>query len=154
MPRDIVADVDIARACLRWWLPYQAEVMTGIVLVENGGDRNSFYMNGDGLFAGYADRGLFAINEAVAREMDGPLWPDPRLFRDVEWSAAVAHDIWQWRFSRAAQSGTSYSGCLIAAYSGWSTYSHRDDDSPLGVSLRARWALMRPRAKAAVVAAL
>lgn len=153
MPRDIVADVDIARACLRWWLPYQAEVMTGIVLVENGGDRNSFYMNSDGLFAGYADRGLFALNEAVAYEFVGA-WPNPVLFRDVEFSAEVAREIWDWRFSRAAQGGTSYSGCLIAAYSGWSTYSHRDDDSPLGVSLRARWALMRPRAKAAVVAAL
>jgi hypothetical protein len=146
----IIPDVEIARAALvQWPEPYQAKVMTAIFLVENGGDAYAFYVNSDGLFAGYADRGLCAINEAVIKSLRGE-WQDPILFVDVDESMRMARDVWDWRFKRAQRLGKSYSSSLVEAYSGWSVYSHQEDKTPLGDGLRARWALMRSRAEQAV----
>ena len=145
-----VADIDIAHGALvQWEAPYQASVMTTIFLVENGGDEYSFYMNRTGIFVGYADRGLCAINERVIYNLRDE-WQDPAAFADVDEAMAMAREVWDWRFDRAQKLGKSYSDSLIDAYSGWSVYAHKDDDTAQGAALRARWSQMRPRAVAAV----
>lgn len=144
---NIIPDVDIARAALNYWRPtYQAEIMTAIALVENGGDADAIYLNTTGIFAGYADRGLWAINEAAIREVRADRCIDPALFRDVDESAHMAWDIWSWRLEYATTNlHYGYSAGLVYAYEGWTTYKRR-----FAYELVPVWATMRRRAKAAV----
>lgn len=121
----IIPDVTIARLALDAWdAPYRAQVMTTIALCENGGDTYSYYLNTTGLFAGYADRGLWAINEAVVHELTGA-WPDPATFIDPSESVKYAHMIWEWRFNGAINRGATYTAALVYAYEGWTTYKQR-----------------------------
>jgi hypothetical protein len=178
MTADYIPDIELARAALTWWPdPYRAEVMTGISLVESGGDRNAIYLNTKGLFAGYQDRGPIAINEAAIAEVRAKLaglshgtrlWQDPALFRVVDEAFHMGYDIWWDRFEHALRPaiqgglGLSYSQALFYAYSGWSVYSHAfrtplptdsEAEKQLRTQLLARWAIMRPRARAAIQAA-
>lgn len=151
MGKLIIPDIEIAGWAIQYWpepTHYQATIMTTIALMESGGNTYGIAVNDGGLFKGYADRGLWGINEAAIVDVIGaPV--DAWEFSDPRFNAAYARVIWDWRIKQAKTQGFDFAHQLIYAYEGWSTYKYKSIDP----QLKAAWPVMWNRAKAGVQSA-
>lgn len=150
----IIPDTEIVKAInLKWPEPYQTEVMSTIALCESGGNlyANNPVSQPESLFYRYDDRGILGINEGAINEVL-KFRIDPRTCYILEFNIEYGRAIWDWRFNRAliprSHGGLElgYSGALVYAYQGWTTYKTKDTNPNYIVA----WPIFRSRVKTAM----
>lgn len=159
MAKLILPDIEIVKAVnVEWPEPYQTEIMSTVSLCESGGDvfAHAPVTDPASVLYRWDDRGLLGINEGAINEvLDTRV--DPRLFYIPELNVYYGRVIWDWRFANAIRPGSHgglglpYSGALIHAYSGWTTYKNRSSQLPQYAELRRAWPIFRTRVQAAMV---